>query len=206
MNSEHSLRNVEELYEDSRTLYTKVIMGEDSSADTLIANLAVAIRVLETNWKGIDAGVNIQKVAEVHNELVSVRNALAKLACDSSKVAVDYRRIQFANGAPVSELSPIVISDKSTINVEADTADTININPAADGGRLLIFKTVNQFDNFVSAARDVKDKILVNWLVGPGRNDADDAFNKFEANVKKYKDNLNLVSSVITSSLRNYSF
>ena len=203
---DHKVRNVDQLDVDSRHLYTNVVMGGKSSADTMIANLAVAIQVLKTNWKGADAGVNIQNIIEVHNELVTVRNALAKLAKDSSAVAANYRNIQIRNGAPLPDLVPVMITDKVFLPNHTDTADTIDINPAADGGRVLIVNTKNAIDDFISEARRIKDDILDNWLVGTGRSDADEAFATFEANAKKNKDKLELTCQVITTALRNYSF
>lgn len=203
---DHRLRNVEQLDADSRYLYTNVVMGGKSSADTMIANLAVAIEVLKTNWKGADAGVNIQNIVEVHNELVKVRNALAKLAKDSSTVAANYRDIQIRNGAPLPDLVPVMTTDKVFLPNYTDNADTIDINPAADGGRILIVNTKDAIDDFISEARRTKDEILGNWLVGTGRGDADEAFAAFEANAKNNKDKLELTSRVITTALRNYSF
>lgn len=203
---DHRLRNVEQLDTDSRYLYTNVVMGGKSSADTMIANLAVAIEVLKTNWKGADAGVNIQNIVEVHNELVKVRNALAKLAKDSSTVAANYRDIQIRNGAPLPDLVPVMTTDKVFLPNYTDNADTIDINPAADGGRILIVNTKEAIDDFISEARRTKDEILGNWLVGTGRSDADEAFAAFEANAKNNKDKLELTSRVITTALRNYSF
>lgn len=202
----HKLINVETLHVDATSLYTSVVMGGENSADTMIANLAVAVEILKTNWKGADAGVNIQNVIEVHNELVKVRNALAKLAKDSSTVAANYRDIQIRNGAPLGDLVPVMTTDKSVLPNHTDDADTIDINPGADGGRVLIVRTKDAIDGFISAARSSKDAILDNWLVGTGRNDADEAFATFEANAKNNKGKLELASQVITMALQNYSF
>ena len=87
-----------------------------------------------------------------------------------------------------------------------DTADTIDINPEADLGRSLVDNVRDSIDNFILDSKKIKDDILGNWQVGTGRNNADDAFEKFEGNAKKNKDKLLDVSSNITKALQNYQF
>ena len=201
----HKLDNVEQLYSDASYLYTTVVSG-NSGADGMIRELSQAVEILKTNWKGADAGLKIQEVISVCNELVEVRNALAVLAKDSSIVASNYRRIQLENGVPFGELSPINISDKSPLDEHTDVADTIDINPEADMGRALIDSVRDSIDNFILDAKKTKDDILNNWKVGTGRNNADEAFYKFESNANKNKEKLESVSSNITKALQNYAF
>ena len=141
-----------------------------------------------------------------HNELVEVRNALALLARDSSSVASNYRRIQLENGAPFGELQAINVTEKNDLPAYVDNADTIDINPEADLGRSLVDSVRDAIDGFILDSKKTKDDILGNWQVGTGRNNADDAFSKFEANAKKNKDKLLDVSSNITKALQNYQF
>lgn len=202
----HKVLNVDTLHTDATYLYTSVVMGGETSADTMITNLASAIQNLQVNWKGADAGVNIQSIIEVHNELVTVRNALANLAKDSSVVAVNYRNIQIENNAPFGALDPVIITEKSALEGYTDTADTIDINPEAENGRVLVVRAKDAIDSFISEARKSKTNILDNWLVGTGRNNADDAFTSFENNAKSNKEKLEEVSQTITNAIKNYSF
>ena len=107
----HKVQNVEELYRDAEYLYATVVCGTTNGADEMLGDLQQAVEILKNNWKGADAGVKIQEIVAVHNELVEVRNALALLARDSSKVASNYRRIQIENGAPLGDLIDINVSD-----------------------------------------------------------------------------------------------
>ena len=85
----HKVNNVQQLHMSAKELYDNIVVGGDASADTIIGNLVSAIENLKQNWKGVDAGLKIQELIKVHNEMVTVRNALAQLAFDSSKVAAN---------------------------------------------------------------------------------------------------------------------
>ena len=124
----HKVQNVEELFFSAQHLYNNVVSGVPSGADGMLRDLAQAVDVLKENWKGADAGVKIQEIVSVHNELVEVRNALALLARDSSSVASNYRRIQLENGAPFGELQAINVTEKNDLPAYVDNADTIDIN------------------------------------------------------------------------------
>lgn len=202
----HKVQNVEELYLSAQHLYNDIVCGVPSGADGMLRDLSQAVEVLKNNWKGADAGVKIQEIISVHNELVEVRNALAMLARDSSSVASNYRRIQLENGAAFGELQSINITDKTDLQPYADNADTIDINPEADLGRSLVDAVRDAIDDFIVDSRKTKDEILGNWQVGTGRNNADEAFYKFESNAKKNKDKLLDVSLNITKALQNYQF
>ena len=121
-------------------------------------------------------------------------------------VASNYRRIQLENGAHFGELQALNVNEKVDLPDHVDTADTIDINPEADLGRSLVDNVRDSIDNFILDSKKIKDDILGNWQVGTGRNNADDAFEKFEGNAKKNKDKLLDVSSNITKALQNYQF
>ena len=202
----HKVENVEELYLNAEHLYSNVVCGDTQGADGMLRNLSQAVEILKNNWKGADAGVKIQEIITVHNELVEVRNALAALSRDSSKVASNYRRIQLENGAPLGELYALNVTEVAEKEAYADNADTIDINPEADNGRKLVDEVRDAIDGFIIDSKKTKDDILGNWQIGTGRNDADEAFNKFESNAKKNKDKLLDVSTNITRALQNYQF
>ena len=79
----HKVNNVQQLYESAMALYNNVVAGGDCSADSILYNLNQGIENLKVNWKGMDAGLRIQEIIGVYNGMVSVRNALAKLAIAS---------------------------------------------------------------------------------------------------------------------------
>lgn len=203
----HKVVNVQELYNTAADLYNNIVAGGGtSSADSILRDLDQAVAILKQNWKGIDAGLKIQEVIKVHNEMVVVRNALAQLAFDSSKVASQYREIQVANGAPLEGLSPVNISPKRNLDDYSDTADTIDINPEAEQGKNLIDSANMGLDSFLEIVSRRYAEIMDNWLMGTGRDVAQGAFDDFVSNAKKYKNTLFDVSQSIKSALNNYSF
>ncbi len=203
---DHKVANVQQLHDDAMYLYNNLVVGGENSADYILNNLSQSVDNLKSNWRGRDAGVRIQEIIEVHNAMVTVRNALAQLSSDSSRVAVNYRNIQIANGAGLDELAVINFDTKSRLAGHTDTADTIDINPQAEVGRNLIDGANNALDTFRVEVKTRYDDIMGNWTVGSGRNAAKDAFDSFSANVNKYKETLTEVSSNITKALQNYNF
>ena len=203
---DHKVANVQQLHDDAMFLYNNLVVGGENSADYILNNLSQSVNNLKNNWKGKDAGVRIQEIIEVHNAMITVRNALAQLSTDSSRVAVNYRNIQIANGAGLDELSVINYDTKNKLDSHSDTADTIDINPEADIARSLIDGANNSLDTFKTEVQFKMDDIMGNWTVGSGRSAALDAFNSFSANVNKYKETLSEVSSNITKALQNYNF
>ena len=202
----HSVKNVQNLYEDARFLYNNLVVGGDSSADSILYNLNQAIENLKSNWKGKDAGTRIQEVIRVHNSMVDVRNKLAQLAVDSSKVAANYREIQNANGAGLESLTTISFENKSILGDYSDSADTVNINPQAEAGKNLIDNANNMLDSFTSGVKSRYNNIMDNWAAGAGREAAQQSFDHFISNVNKYKQTLTDVSNNITKALQNYTF
>lgn len=202
----HTVNNVQSLYESATTLYTNVVVGGETSADLILANLNNGIENLKSNWKGKDAGIRIQEVIRVHNAMVAVRNALAQLAVDSSKIAANYREIQNANGAGMEALSTLSFEVKTNLSDYSDTADTVNINPSAEGGKNLIDAANNAIDGFTSAVKAKYSEIMENWQSGPGRDNAQNAFDSFISNVSQYKQTLAEVSANINTALQNYMF
>ena len=202
----HKVNNVQMLHEDAMYMYNTLVMGGDSSADSILYNLSQGIENLKTNWKGKDAGYRIQEVIGVHNAMVSVRNALDQLASDSSKVAANYREIQNANGAGLETLGTIAIEIKTFLGDYSDTADTIDINPSAEAGKNSIDAANNALDTFIADVRARYNSIMENWTLGTGRDAAQGAFEAFMSNANKYKETLTEVSANITKALQNYTF
>ncbi len=199
----HKVNNVQELYSDAYSLYNMVVLDK---ADTIINNLDGAVSVLKQNWKGMDAGVQIQDVIEVHNAFVVLRNALAQLAKDSSSVAINYRQIQIINRANAEELSQIEINTKSLLDAYMDNRDTVDITPEANDGKAKIDVAKDLINEFVSQVKNYYSRIMDNWTIGTGRNNAEEAFVDFLSKSNKYIETLNNVSGSIASALSNYSF
>lgn len=202
----HKVLNVQNLHESAMTLYNNVVVGGETSADSILNNLNNGIENLKANWKGKDAGLRIQEVIRVHNAMVAVRNALAQLAVDSSKVAANYREIQNANGAGMEALSTLSFEVKTNLSDYSDTADTVDINPSAEGGKNLIDAANNSLDGFTAAVKAKYSEIMENWQSGTGRENAQSAFDMFNNSVAQYKQTLAEVSANITTALQNYTF
>lgn len=203
----HKVNSVQTLHDDAMALYNNVVIGgADTSAETLINNLNGGIQILKSCWEGKDAGVQIQNVVSVHNALVGIRNALAQLAMDSSKIASNYREIQNANGAGLETLSVINCDTKTVMENYSDTRDTINITPEANNGKAKIDAANNSMDGFISEVSKYYNSIMENWTVGTGRDNAVQAFDSFIANSNQYKETLSEVSTSIATALQNYTF
>ena len=203
----HKVQNVQGLYESASTLYRMhVVGGGDASADSILSNLNQGIENLKMNWKGKDAGVQIHNVIIVYNAMVAVRNALAQLAVDSSKVASNYREIQNANGAGLESLSFLSFDAKTILSDYSDMSDTIDINPDVNTGKARIDAANNSIDAFINNVRVVYSEIMNNWTMGTGREAASEAFDSFINSSGNYKQRLSEVSASITTALQNYTF
>lgn len=202
----HKVNNVQNLHDTAVSLYNDVVVNGDASADAILNDLNQGIENLKTNWKGKDAGLRIEEVIKVHNAMVSVRNALASLAVDSSKVAANYREIQNANGAGLEDLTSLSFETKANLGDYSDNADTVDINAAAEQGKNLIDNANNSIDTFAANVRNKYDEIMQNWTAGTGRDAAATAFDTFNSNVNQYRQVLSDVSANITKALQNYTF
>lgn len=202
----HKVNNVQNLHDTAMSLYNNAVVNGEASADSILYNLNQGIENLKMNWKGKDAGLRIQEVIGVHNAMVAVRNALACLAVDSSKIAANYRDIQNANGAGLETLSILSCEQKTVLGDYSDTADTIDINPAADAGKKSIDAANEAIETFVSNVKVKYDDIMGNWTAGTGRDSAKEAFDSFIANANRYKQILSEVSANISTALQNYTF
>lgn len=198
----HKINNVGKLYTDSSDLYSRVVKEQ---ADGIISELDAAITTLKNVWEGVDAGVQINNVVDVHNGMVAVRNALAGLAKDSSAVAANYREIQRMNKGDIEELVPITVDEgKPTLPAYEDRRDTINITPEALNAKNKLDIATQEYETFKTAVERGYNDIMDNWTAGIGRNNADSAFNDFMANSDRYKQILNDVSASIATALKNY--
>lgn len=202
----HRVTSVQDLHTSAVNLYNEsVVGGGEASADSILNNLNLGIENLKANWKGKDAGYRIQEVISVHNAMVSVRNALAELAVESSKVAHMYREIQNSNGAGLDDLSLLSFEAKTFLSEYSDTADTIDINAEVNTGKNYIDNANSSIDTFLSNVRTKYTEIMDNWTEGPGRDTATEAFQTFMNNVGNYKQVLSDASNNITVALQNYT-
>lgn len=201
----HKIDNVTNLYDSAKKMYNYCVVGSDgSSADALLNSLKNGIENLKQNWKGIDAGIQINDVITVYNATVEVRNSLANLAAESSKVAVLYREIQNSSSSSLETLTAVTFTPVSPMAGYTDTADTIDINPQTLTGKSYIDGVASALDEFKNSVSTYYEEITNNWTAGPGREEALGAFQTFAASVNKYQEILNTVSSNITQALRNY--
>lgn len=202
----HKVQSVQNLYEDAVQLFDKGVSGSDeSSADNIINALNLSIDILKSNWEGKDAGVQINKIVNVCNGMIEIRNALVELASDSTKIAANYREIQNANGAGLDRLEPLPADLKNTLPEYVDTRDTINISTEANEGKAKIDSTNDVLDSFISNCRMYYDRIMENWVVGAGREKAMNAFESFMTKSGQYRQTLAEVSESITKAIQNYN-
>lgn len=201
----HSVTNVQNLYDDARRLYDAYVVGSDASADKVLYNLGEAIENLKEYWKGVDAGVQINSLVSVYNSMVSVRNVLAELAVESTKIASYYREIQRSNsGNKLEALSELSFESKGTMGEYTDNADTISIVPEAAQGRVLVNDSKNVLESFKNGVEGLLEDILDNWTAGAGRDNAVSTFGQFKTDVASYQEILSKVSTSITTALENY--
>jgi len=203
---DHKVNNVQALHESAMTLYNNLVVGGEQSADSILNNLSQGIENLKNNWKGKDAGLRIQEVIVVHNAMVAVRNALAQLAVDSSKIAANYREIQNANGAGLETLGTLSFEVRTNLSDYSDTSDAIDINSSVEVGKSNIDNAANALEPFVSLVNAKYQEIMENWTAGASRQNAQEAFDSFISSVSKYRQTLVDVSSNITKALQNYTF
>jgi len=201
----HKVNSVAQLHTDAMALYQNVVAGgADTSAATIIQNLASGIEILKGCWKGKDAGVQIQNVVEVHNAMVKVRNTLEMLCSEATKIASRYRDIQNSNGAGMETLTVLSPSSMGFKEDYTDVSDTISINDEANNGKQKIDNANNNIEGFITDVKKYYGLIMDNWTAGTGRDQAKSAFEEFISKSNQYKETLATVSTSITTAIANY--
>lgn len=202
----HKINSVQMLYEDASKLYNSNVIGEgDFSADSILSCISTSIDILKANWEGKDAGTQIQNVISIYNSMVNVRNSLAALASEASKVAEKYRQIQNANGAGFDDFEIIQFEVKTRMEDYVDNRDTININQQVLLAKTRLEKANDSVDSFLEETKRYYAEIMDNWVSGPGREIAQDKFDEFIVNSQNYKDLLTQVCLKISEALNNYT-
>ncbi len=203
----HKVNSVADLYTSSVDLYNKVVVGtNDISAASIERNLREGIEALKNSWQGMDAGTQINNVVTVYNAIAMVKNVLAGLTVQTSKIASDYRSIQRANGANnLEEL--MVLRDEAPDAMMAeysDRRDTVNITQDAVNGKNKIDAANAAMDGFLTEVKKYYNDIMRNWTMGSRREEAQQAFEEFIDKAPIYKNLLAEVSQSITTALQNY--
>ena len=203
----HKVNSVAQLHEDAVAMYNNAVVGgNNTSADSIIANIMAGINNLKGCWEGKDAGTQIQNLVVVHNAMVEIRNALGELAVDSSKIAANYREIQNANGAGLEQLGALNCDPKTKTEDYTDDRDTVNITQEANAGKQKVDAANDAMDGFIQDVKKYYGQIMDNWTAGTGRENAQNAFDNFLNNSSRYKEILNNVSGSITQAIQNYQF
>ncbi len=202
----HKVNSVADLHASAVALNNNVVVGaSETSAATIMRNLKEGMELLKNSWQGMDAGTQINNVVTVYNAMAKVKNLLAGLCVETSKIASDYRAIQRANGAQLEDLTPIVSTAEEVFMGEySDTRDTVSITPEAVNGKAKIDAANSAMDGFISEVRRYFNEIMENWVEGPQRAEANEAFEEFVNGSAKYKELLNEVSTSVTTALQNY--
>lgn len=198
----HKVNNIQQLYDDTKDLYTNQVVGE---ADAMLNDLNNCIIGLRNNWKGIDAGKNINKVIKTYNNIVFIRNSLLNLCIDTSTIAHNYREIQNANGAGLEELIVITGDSVSVMGEdEIDITDQVSINPEVSQAKASLDTCKNSIEGFITNVSAKFTSISDNWVMGPKREEAVSSFEQFGRIATDSQTFLNDVSADITTALSNY--
>ena len=72
-------------------------------------------------------------------------------------------------------------------------------------GKELIDTANSGFDSFLDESRKIFNKIMDNWAVGPGKQEAEDSFEQFLSVSNRYKEILSNASLEITNALKSYN-
>lgn len=205
MGLNHKVENVQQLLDDSKMLLTKTTNGNVNSAYSIINDLETAYNTLVGCWKGMDAGVQINNIVQVHNAMVTFRAKMADMAVYAYSIGVDYRKIQNSNGAAVDV--PSNLSDDATASVlpeYQDNSDTVDITPTANDAKLKVDNAKSSFEDLNNNFENLKNSILNNWVAGDRHEEFEGAFIDFKSSFAKYQELLENASQNITNALNNY--
>jgi uncharacterized protein YukE len=202
----HKVASVQSLYDDSVALYNNVVEGDnDFSANRVIRDLEDGIANLKENWKGKDAGAQINNIIGVLNAMVTVRNALGTLSKESSKVAANYRDIQNSNGAGLESFAVLNSEDKVGMEAYSDDRDVIDIRPEVSGGLSKIQAAQSELETFIAETKKACDRIMENWTDGDtNREQAKSAIEAFYNNADTYKETLAQAAKSADTAVQNY--
>ncbi len=205
MSLNHKVEDIQLLLDDAKNLLKNVTNGQTSSAYSIIQDLTSAYDILTSCWKGTDAGVQINNIVHVHNEMVLFRQKMAEMAIAAYQVGIYYREIQSANGSSVEIPSPL--SDDVVVATKAeykDNTDTVNITEIAIEGKNKLNNATKTFEELKNLFGSAKDSIFNNWLAGDKRSEYEDFFANFNTKFTNYEEMLNNIAENITQALRNY--
>ena len=204
MGMKHSVKDIDQLYSDAKNMLDNVVTG---TADEVLSKLKSGIENLKNTWKGQDAGVNINNLVTVYNDLVGIRNDLGKLAVASAGVAKLYKDIQISNGASASSYQSLSVGDKSKLDAYSDSSAGADIVPEAENGKQNVDAAKDRFMNFVNESKSSYNKIMENWTEGgEERASAVQAFELFLKAAEGYINTMSSVSTKIANALENYNF
>lgn len=202
----HKVASVQLLHDDSVSLYNDVVQGDNEySAARIIRDLDDGIANFKENWKGKDAGAQINNIVGVRNAMVEVSNALGILSSESSKVASNYRDIQNSNGAGLDQLNAVNAETKTLIEEYSDDRDTIDINDMVAAGQQKINAAKDELEQFFAKVEDIAGRIMENWQDGDdARVNAEAAIANFKEKFGQYKETLASASRSVDTAIENY--
>lgn len=201
----HKVENVEQLLNDSQHLLNETTNGASGSAYSIIKNLSDAIDILSGCWKGLDAGVQINNIVNVYNNMVTFRNSMSDLSSYSYSIGIMYRQIQSSNGASVEVPSPLQDSiSLTTKNPYEDKNDTIDITDKAVEARTELENAKSAFQDLTMTFNQDKSAILNNWTSGDRHDEFEETFGDFASKFQNYETLIADVVDKITSALANY--
>lgn len=204
MHNGHEIKSLNDMYSAGEELLRLAVNSDDVSADSILATLNSGIEILKEDWKGLDAGVQINSVVKAYNAMIDLRNALAKLAVKSMDVVVSYRETQNFNAASGGEFARAQFDSKTKLPEYSDTTDAVKISTNSNNGKTKIDDALNAIAIFTNKVNTEYAKLESNWINGPGRQNLFDDYNDYKSVLVKYQSVLAEVSQNITVAIQNY--
>lgn len=205
MLEDYDLDSKEELYATARDLLYDVVMGGPASADSILNDLKMAINNLKENWKGKDAGIRIQQLIDVYNQMIVLRKDIGGFAVDAGNVVLIYSSIQGANGAQGDGFTKLGFDEKTVEQPYSDLSDAVKINSMAAVAKRSIDSACNSLSTFKTNFDNKYLTMAGNWRKGPGRVKAEALYDNLEAKVSNFQSTLMDVSNELDKALKNYS-
>ena len=188
-------------YEQCKELYETATRD----GERLLENLRRVYNGLNAHWKGTDATLHINKIAEVYNAV----NTFIADTCNAVSFAADgiinVQEVRRANGSTgmVGEKLAIV-SEKERLNNVEETNE-YSCTPEARNDFSLLCEVCEKFVGFAAEVDNEMDALLNNWKEGSERDKVVTNYQNFESSYEDYKNSLEETRSALDTAVQNIS-
>lgn len=202
----HEISSLEELISSSTNV---VNVDAKVTAKNVLDKLNQAYTILgvNENWKGKDAGAQINNIVEVYNAMAKYHYNLADLGTYVfNDIAVKYREIQSQNGASVEVPAKFATPEQvAAISYQPDQRDVVEIkDDEANNAVADLDEAVKGLEELISAFKNDFSVITTNWKSGPKREEFMSEFQDFESNIKGFEEKLNEAKEHVSRAVANY--